>query len=260
MCQSYTLVEIPVDVYPTVLCYPYRGQPSCMHRIDMVRESGIDCVYSFGRTRVGGYSIVGKGHAAVVVLAKHRVYGVVALKIRRMDSKRTSLVDEAKFLEAVHLHGYAPRVHLYTDDFIVRDYVDGPTVKEFLDSVCSRSAVATLIENLLIAAHTLDKLGIDVDELSRPYKQVALHCGDPTKPLFIDLESGRHRIEPSNVTRVVNFVLYGRACSSSIRELLKLDSAGVEQLIELARLYRESRYEARRDVVSKIITLVSTNT
>lgn len=229
-----------------------------MHRIDSIMEMGIERIYSFGKTRIGRYSIVGKGHASVVVLARHRMYGAVGLKIRRMDSKRTSLLDEARFLDVAYPHGYTPRVYLYTDDFIVRSYIDGLTVEEFLNRVRDKSSIAILVKNLLLAAHKLDQLSIDVTELSRPYRQVVLLCGDPSKPFIIDLESGRYHLEPCNVTRIINFALFGGAQGAGIRELLGLNKDRVEQLVKLARLYRNLNHSLREEVFNKVLTLIDT--
>lgn len=254
LCHSYELIEIPTDVYPRIVCYPYRGEPSCIYRIESMKEMGIEDIYSFGKVRINGYRIVGKGHAAIIVLARHRVHGAVALKIRRMDSKRASLSDEAKLLEAIH--GCAPRVYLYSDDFIVREYIDGPTIEEFLKVVRRRDGVATLVKNLLLATYTLDRLNIDVGELSRPYRQVVLLCGDPSKPYFIDLESGRPYSKPSNVTRIINFVLFGGVKGSRIRDILGLDDYRVSLLIELARQYRTSPHASREDILNRVFSIV----
>lgn len=219
-----------------------------------MRKMGIEDIYSFGKVQIDGYHIVGKGHAAIIVLARHRVYGTVALKIRRMDSKRASLSDEAKLLEAIH--GYAPRVYLYSDDFIVREYIDGPTVEEFLKVVHRRNDVATLVKSLLLATYTLDQLNIDVGELSRPYRQVVLLCGDPSKPYFIDLESGRLYLKPSNVTRIINFVLFGGGEGSRIRDALGLDEYKVSLLIELARQYKYSPHASREYILNRVFSIV----
>ncbi|MEM5822158.1 MAG: hypothetical protein QXH34_03700 [Ignisphaera sp.] len=254
LCHSYELIEMPIDMHPRIVCYPYGEGSSCIYRIENIREMGIENIYSFGKVQIDRYHVVGKGHAAIIVLARHRVHGTVALKIRRMDSKRASLRDEAKLLEAIH--GYAPRVYLYSDDFIVREYVDGPTIEEFLKAIRSRNDVATLIKSLLLATYTLDQLNIDVGELSRPYRQVVLLCGDPSKPYFIDLESGRLYLKPSNVTRIINFVLFGCVKGSRIRDVLGLDEYRVSLLIELARRYKYSSHASREDILNRVFSIV----
>lgn len=255
LCQDYELIEIPIDVYSRVLCYPYGEQKLCMDRIESIKGIGIEAIYSFGKTKISKYNIVGKGHAAIVVLAKHKLYGVIALKIRRVDSKRLSLVDEAKFLKAIQPYGYAPKVYLYTDDFIVREYIDGLTVEEFLEIAYDRNNVATLVKNLILAAYKLDQLNIDVNEISRPYKQVVLLCGNPSKPFFIDLESGRYHLESSNVTKIINFIVSG-GIENSIRDILGLGRDRIELIIKYAKLYREKLYSNRDDIVNKIISLI----
>ena len=216
----------------------------------------MEAIYSFGKMLIDGYRVVGKGHAAVVVLARHRDYGIIALKIRRMDSKRASLKDEAELLETIHRYGYAPKVYLYTDDFILREYIDGLTIEEFLGTVQYRDDIAHFIKSLLLATYTLDELGIDVGELSRPYRQIVLLCGDPSKPFFIDLESGKRSVRPSNVTRIINFIITGCRENYRIREALKIDRDRALLLIGLAREYKKSPSDSRGDVLNKILSVL----
>ncbi len=257
LCHSYELSEIPFDIYHKIVCYPYKKQSSCLYRIESLKNIEIERLYSFGKVQIDRYNIIGKGHAAIVVLAKHRVYGVVALKIRRIDSKRTSLEYEAKLLEATHQCGYTPKPYLYTDDFIVREYIDGLTIKEFLEMIYSKENVIELIKHLLLAAYSLDRLGVDVYELSRPYKQVILLCGDPKKPFFIDLESGGYSSRPSNVARIVNFVIVESIKRKNIiRDSIKLDGDKIQLLFKLIKIYKNLPPDSKSDLFNRILDVL----
>uniref|UniRef100_A0A7C5Z194 Serine/threonine protein kinase n=1 Tax=Ignisphaera aggregans TaxID=334771 RepID=A0A7C5Z194_9CREN len=257
LCHSYELSEIPFDIYHKIVCYPNKERLSCLYRIENIKNIGVDKLYSFGKVQIDKYNIIGKGHAAIVVLAKHRVYGIVALKIRRIDSKRTSLEYEAKLLETAYHCGYTPKLYLYTDDFIVREYIDGLTIKEFLDMVYSRENVIELIKHLLLAAYSLDRLGIDIHELSRPYKQVILLCGDPKKPFFIDLESGGYSLRPSNVTRIVNFVIAeGIKRKNIIGDVIKLDDDRIQLLFKLIKIYKNLPPDSKSDLFNRILDVL----
>jgi putative serine/threonine protein kinase len=257
LCHSYELSEIPFDIYHKIVCYPNKKQSLCLYRIENIKNIGIEKLYSFGKVQIDSYNIIGKGHAAIVALAKHRVYGIVALKIRRIDSKRSSLECEAKLLEATYQCGYTPKLYLYTDDFIVREYIDGLTIKEFLEMVHSREDIIDLIKHLLLAAYSLDRLGVDIYELSRPYKQVILLCGDPKKPFFIDLESGGYSSRPSNVARIINFVIAeGSKRKNIIRDGIKLDGDKIQLLFKLIKIYKNSPPDSKSDLFNRILDVL----
>jgi len=61
-----------------------------------------------GSTRIGNLQILGKGYVGVVVLAKQKTK-TVALKIRRLDSQRNHMNDEAKLLKLANKAGVGPK-------------------------------------------------------------------------------------------------------------------------------------------------------
>ena len=197
---------------------------------------------------------MGKGHAAVVVLA---VMGsrIVALKVRRMDSKRYSLEDECRLLERASRIGIAPQVYACTRNVIAREFVDGPTLREYLRECMKRGdrdAVKRVIIELLRASWMLDKVGIDLEEIANPLDQVVVECGDPCRPRFIDFESGKLRSAPNNFCKVLGFVVGRSVEGVKISDLLGVSTC-VEELRALARRYKESRSE---DAVRRCIEVL----
>ncbi|MDM7274799.1 MAG: hypothetical protein P3X22_001555 [Thermoprotei archaeon] len=185
-----------------------------------------------------GLKVLGKGHAAVVVAALLEEL-VVAVKARRIDSKRDSLLWEARALAEASRAGVAPRPLYWDDDLIVMDLVVGPRLGDLLGG--GETPTWALLEALK-AARTLDVIGIEHLELSRPWRSVVFTGGyEKAKALIIDYESSRRGC--GNVLRILGGLLpaigvdmtgmreslteYKRNCDRSAyniveRELLKL--------------------------------------
>ena len=58
----------------------------------------------WGPVRLGVLDVLGKGYSGVAVLARYKKKTVV-LKIRRTDSKRATLISEAKMLDVANSLG-----------------------------------------------------------------------------------------------------------------------------------------------------------
>ncbi|MEM1525951.1 MAG: hypothetical protein QW775_02170 [Ignisphaera sp.] len=232
------------------MCYPTQGLSCCKDRINELRVLGVETLYSFGKTYYNrDIRILGKGHSAIVALAKHVIHGIIALKVRRLDSKRFSMEWEARVLEKAQQTGFAPKLYGFSINFLLREYIDGCTLEEFLDKVRSGGEdVRVAFRSLLRAALAMDLAGVDLVEISNPLNQVVYLCCDPGKPFFIDFESARFSAKPLNVTKVVSFIV-GRLSRLSVFE-----GVDVGGLILLARKYKEcSDNLCREDVFNDII-------
>ncbi len=257
LCREIVAREIDLEEAKEALCYPLVYPSLCIDRLRRLRSIGVEKVLDYGRVNVGRIRIVGKGHAATVVLAKHRELGIVALKMRRMDSKRMSLVDEGELMKIASSVGVAPKVFAIDDDFIVREFVDGSTLREFLsENLGNVDTLRKLFAELLRNAYRLDEVGIDLVEISNPLTQVVVECGDPSKPRFIDFESGRKSERATNVTKIVAFIVGRMFSGTPVRDLLRLGIDSVERLRSLASNYKKASAEERRRIVEEMLRLV----
>lgn len=236
------LTKIGDDKLCNVLCFPrYEGE-CCRYRVEELNKLGVVEVYSFGDVVLwNGVRVVGKGHASVVVLANHVKHGLVALKVRRVDSKRISMKHEGMLLEKALGSKFVPRVYSYTDDFLLREFVDGCTLEKLLEmNRYNRKAILESFKNLLIGSLELDLIGIDLVEVAKPLKQVVYRCCNPENVVFIDFESGRISFKPLNMTKVLNFIIYGNIGGIKVRDIIGLNEVKIRRLLELARLYKSS--------------------
>lgn len=242
-----------------VLCFPRYDDECCRARVEELKRLGVTHIYRFGDVVLqGGVHVIGKGHAAVIALAHHSEYGVIALKIRRVDSKRVSIEYEGFLLKKALHTGFTPKIYVYTTNVLLREYVDGCTLEELLKThKNNRNLILRSLENLLRGALELDLAGIDLVEIYKPLKQVIYRCCEPDKPVFIDFESGRISIKPLNITKVVNFIISGSIDDTRVRDIIGLDDARLRKLIKLAKQYKSVlEGELRRFLVGEIIELL----
>ncbi len=200
-------------------CYP-RPSRRCGILLAELEAAGIMGFVPSGKTWVPGYprsvKVLGKGHASIVVAACYRGGGVAAVKIRRPDSKRESLVQEASLLLEASRAGASPRPWAWSRNFIVMDLVSGPSLGEALRVWArDRRLARLLLAKALHAAYAMDQAMILHRELSRPHRHI-LFTGDPARSaaLVIDLESATPG-KCGNLNRIAQYA--ARVLGASIR-------------------------------------------
>jgi putative serine/threonine protein kinase len=175
----------PKAVY--LVCFP-KPFKNCLKRISLLKSIGVDYLCDYGRielwTPQGMIRVLGKGHAGVVVAARYKG-SLVAVKIRRTDSKRASLADEGVFQSISARAGVAPKVFFYSHDFIVSELIEGPLL---LDIIKRGKLNLKYIIEAIEAVTFLDKLNILHQEISRPLKNIIF---TPTKAVIVDFESAK---------------------------------------------------------------------
>ncbi len=167
------------------LCYP-PGLPGCDRVQASLEAAGVSAVCG----------LAGKGHASVVAVAVTG-YGVKAVKVRRLDSRRDSLAGEGSALAEASRSGATPRVYYYDDNVIVMDYVEGPTLGELAER---RALGPGEVAEALDAARALDAAGILHLELHRPWGNVIYTFTG--RAYIVDLDS--HSRGCGNVARLVS--------------------------------------------------------
>ena len=190
--QEYCSSTAPLGSHYSysIACYP-RESPTCYRALEALEREGVEG-FCLDRLRAGHPpGVIGRGHSSIVLLAR-APWGVVAVKIRRADSKRTSLAEEYRRLRVAANHGAAPRPFAGDEDFIVMEYIHGPLLGSLLGSPLLPRAVSMGLE----AARALDTAGILHGELARPWKHIVYSgrwayildydsakpgCGNPVK-------------------------------------------------------------------------------
>ncbi len=206
-------------------CYPPHAGCDPFRVAAQLEDAGVCCILGFGRVELtlGGVRVrlLGKGHSSVVVAGQLERGGLVAVKVRRTDSKRESLEDEGRLLEEASRAGASPRPIRYSRDVIVMQFVSEASLQRVLSEAPAHLVSMVLLEAIR-AARALDTAYILHEELHRPLRNIFYpYWPQGLRALILDLESAARGC--GNVNKVVSFLL-GRgllADKGDLRPLLR---------------------------------------
>lgn len=126
----------------------------------------------------------------------------VSVKVKNPDSKAiNAMQNEANFLEIVNKENIGPTFLFSKDNYLVYEYVDGTTFKEYMKKA-TKKQIQKVINEIEKQAKKLDEMNINKFEMSRPYTNVLV-----TKKgvVLIDFERARKTTRPKNYRQFLEF-------------------------------------------------------
>ncbi len=212
-----------------VTCFPrsYCSDDVLYERLRWLRKLGIEYFVETGRVFLG-YRVLGKGYSSITVLGKHRDHGIVAVKIRRLDSRRKTLEYEGMVLDYLSPTGFVPYLYVWSRDFIVMEYVGCSDLVDYLYSIGDDERIH-ILRRTLSSLYILDLFGIDHTELNRPHGHM-FWCGSTIK--VIDWESARPLSKPHNLTMFASYIFIRR-------NILNMNDEELDHVKKLLRLYKK---------------------
>ena len=200
-----------------------------------IKKLGVTHVSFTGPLQIEKCHILGKGYVGMVVLAKKN-NEIVALKIRRIDSPRKNMSNEAKLLQIVNKLDIGPKFIKNSKNFLVMEYIDGEKIIDWAKKTETKSQeVRSVLNNVLRECYLLDDTGLDHGELSTIDKHVIV---GKNKNTIIDFESSSTNRKPSNVTGATQGILIGTGLAKIIQKKIKLPPK--ETIINLIRQYKKN--------------------
>lgn len=215
-------LENPDHYVLRVLCYPRDQCSDFENRLNILLKDGFLYFVETG-TKVLNIRVLGKGYTGVTTIAFNKRYGLGALKILRLDSRRRTLVHEAEMLMKVQQVNVAPKLYTHRDFYVFREYVPAETctpVSKYLTWLLDSSKVIELkaiLRGVLETLYKLDIIGVDHTEISRPGGHV-FYCADGLK--ILDWDSARLSSKPVNLTSFTSFLLFRFERAESLRRIL----------------------------------------
>lgn len=128
------------EPYASILCYPRPTRTEIRKRLKELQRLGITALEFTGKKQVGSTFVLGKGCIGIVTLA-HRNNERVALKIRRTDADRASMLREAKLLKKANLADVGPKLLNASKNFLEMQFVDGELLPKWLEKRVSKTRV-----------------------------------------------------------------------------------------------------------------------
>ena len=236
MTQRFQQISIfEEEPYSKILCFPKVKESEVKKRLNELKKIGVTHVSFTGPLQIEKCHILGKGYVGMVVLAKKN-NEIVALKIRRIDSPRKNMSNEAKLLQIVNKLDIGPKFIKNSKNFLVMEYIDGEKIIDWAKKTETKSQeVRSVLNNVLRECYLLDDAGLDHGELSTIDKHVIVGKNENT---IIDFESSSTNRKPSNVTGATQGILIGTGLAKIIQKKIKLPPK--ETIINLIRQYKKN--------------------
>lgn len=244
--------KLLVEPYSKILGYPKATRRQLLGRINELKKLGIIGISFQGNTSIGSIDVLGKGYVGVVVLAKKRGSKVFALKIRRTDSQREEMKNEAVFLEFVNDVKVGPKIFDSTKNFLLMEFLEGEKIGDWIKKIegkGSASKIKSVIRKVLEDCYKLDGIGFDHGELSSISKHVIVG----KKITLIDFESGSKERKVSNVTSATQAFYIGSGISKKVQRHCKIPSK--KEMIKPLRNYKREKTRRNFEHLLKILKL-----
>jgi putative serine/threonine protein kinase len=222
--------------YLNILTYPRPNLRQARSRIKQLVELGVERVTFEGRTKIGRLGLVGIGTVGLVVKGAGGGEEVYALKIRRADANRESMVEEFRLTQLANRVRVGAPAYGCTRDVMSMRYIRGVELEDYVRAATGRGSarrVRELAHGLLNQCRKLDLIGLDHGQLSNLRKHVIV---DGETPYIIDFESASQGRAPKNVTTAAQYLFVGSRVSPLIRRVLSIK--GPDPMLEALRRYK----------------------
>ncbi len=218
-----------------------------------MQHLGITQLDFHGRLKADNLSVLGKGVVGMVVsgtLEDRRV----AVKLRRVDARRPSLLPEAELLKKANSLSVGPECLGATPDVLAMQFVEGLSLPLWLGALKGRgrkARVKVVVRDLLDQCVKMDAYGLDHGELSRAHKNVVV----PTDaaPKIVDFESASVMRRPRNFTSLAQYFFLGGSIAK--RMLRILGPVDKDELLHCLRDYKTGGWRDAFDATSKVVGL-----
>lgn len=236
-----------------ILAYPNPSEKLVEERIRQLKQLQISRLDFQGTHRIDRASILGKGVVGVVV-AGLMDSDRVAVKIRRTDSRRSSMIHEATMMKVANHAGVGPKYIGSTQDVLVMDFFDGRRLPVWLEEIRGRGQrqrARSMLHSVLEQAVRLDAQGLDHGELSRAHKNVLVSNQD--QACIVDFESASQMRRVNNFTSLVQYFFLGESFGRKMAQIL--GPVDKELLVSYLRMYKSGRTNDGYAAVQKLLKL-----
>jgi len=246
---SITLKDLLFQPYIQILCYPKPTIEEAENRIKELQNLNVFKIEFFGKKEVSGLKILGKGCVGIVIKAYFN-NKPAALKIRRVDANRDSLIYEAFMLKKVNEYGIGPKLYNYTKNFLLMEFINGQSIVEWIKQLTNKEKLKSVLIKILEDCFKLDEIGLDHGELSRANKHILINNSDT--PIIIDFETASEKRYASNITKICNFLFFKGEIALKINEVLNVS---LNELYNALKIYKKNKTRENFEKILKLCNL-----
>jgi putative serine/threonine protein kinase len=248
-----SLSSLAKPPYDRLIAYPSGDPNEVESRIRQLHQLEITALDFQGRLKTDLLSVLGKGVVGIVVIGV-KDNQRIAVKIRRVDARRPSLVHEAELLKSANSLNVGPECLGGTADVLAMELVEGLSLPLWLGSLKGRgrrARVRGVVKPLLEQCVRMDAYGLDHGELSRAHKNVIVSNTDGAT--ILDFESASLVRRPSNFTSLTQYLfLGGSVARKMVRALGPVDKGG---LLKCLRDYKSGGWKDAFEASTKVLGL-----
>ncbi|NJN74178.1 MAG: hypothetical protein HC799_15935 [Limnothrix sp. RL_2_0] len=229
-----------------ILGYPVATPEIIAARRKELAVYGLTTIWDYGGAAIANQSVLGIGYVGVVVLVE-RAGQKLALKIRRTNIDKHSLIEEAHCLERANTVAIAPMVMQWSQNFILMEYIAGERFFDWLQRAAinsTKTEVWPVVVDLLEQSFRLDQLGLDRGDMNCVTNDVLMRAG---QPVLIDFSRGSGDRRPQNVTALVQGLFWGSVMARYLTPFFP--HCTKEILTPLLRNYKHQRNRANFDAI-----------
>ena len=256
MAQNLSLAplsSLAKPPYNRLVAYPSGDPDEVESRIGQLKQLKITGLDFQGRLKTDRLSILGKGVVGIVVIGT-RGNRRIAVKIRRVDARRPSLIHEAELLRIANSQDVGPKCLGGTADIVAMELVEGLSLPLWIDSLKGRgrrARVRSVVKPLLEQCLRMDAYGLDHGELSRAHKNVIISNDDI--PRILDFESASLMRRPSNFTSLAQYLFIGGGIAKKmVRVLGPVDR---DALLKCLRNYKTGGWKDAFEATVEVLRL-----
>jgi len=248
-------VPISSPTIANLISYPKLDQHEYNKRMSDLNKIGVKHAILEGPTRVCELNILGKGHSGIVLKDNPYSEKSMALKIRRVDSRRKDSLNEVNNQKLANLVGIGPRIIDNTKDLILMELITGKGISDWFDDPSNLTPensknILNIVYEILEQCYRLDVLHLDHGELTRIDNHVMVSKNNDIS--IIDFESASIKRKPSNVTSATQaLLLSGGSISRTICKFIQIRDS--DRLLNCLKNYKKIKNRQNfEDVISLI--------
>ena len=245
-----SLEELSEEPYASVICYPRRSRTELQKRLEELQKLDIEVLEFSGEKEAFNTPVLGKGCVGIVVVA-YRNGEKMALKIRRVDSDRPSMTQEARMLQKANSVRVGPRFLSASKNFLLMQFIDGDLLPKWLEKRREKTQVGKVLRGVLEQCRRLDEACLDHGELSHAPKHIIIDEKD--NPFIVDFETASTNRKPSNVTSICQFLFMNGEVAKKVAG--KLGEKDRDVIIKALRRYKNDRTHENFEKVLEVCSL-----
>lgn len=182
------------------LSYPDYDEEIVAQLVAELQSLGVNHLGFGGPHRINKFQILGKGHVGIV-LRGLKGNLEAAIKIRRTDADRATMVYEARMIGLANRVDVGPVLSGVSDNILVMELISGLYLRDWVQKeYVNDNEVKRALRELLVKTRRLDEIGLDHGELTTVKRHFIMASGVPR---IIDFESASTNRQVQNVTTTV---------------------------------------------------------